>query len=160
MEQTFQTTVQKQGSRVVIILPFDPNQCWGAKERHNVHGLINGVRIRGPLVVEQSSYHLALGPAWRRDSGIEAGMTVTVQLEAEGPQVARMADDLNSAFADAPTALAFFHTLPTFYQKNYMRWVESAKRPETRTQRIAEMIELLKAGKRERKEMVKETKDE
>jgi hypothetical protein len=150
MVQTFQTTVQKQGSRVVIILPFDPNQRWGAKERHNVHGAINGVRIRGPLAAEEGSYHLVLGPAWRRDSGIEAGMIVTVQLEAEGPQVDRMADDLNSAFVDAPTALAFFHTLPTFYQKNYMRWIESAKRPETRAKRIEEMIELLKAGKRAR----------
>lgn len=150
MEQMFQTTVQKQGSRVVIILPFDPNQCWGAKERHNVHGLINGVRIRGPLAAEGDVYALALGAAWRRDSGIEAGMIVTVQLEAEGPQVDRMADDLNSAFAGAPTALAFFNALPTFYQKNYMRWIESAKRPETRAKRIEEMIELLKAGQRER----------
>jgi hypothetical protein len=150
MEQSFQTTVQKQGSRVVIVLPFDPNQRWGQKERHNVHGTVNGVRIRGPLAVESDSYRLALGPAWRRDSGIEAGMTVTVQLAPEGPQVTTMADDLNAAFAEAPTALAFFHALPTFYQKNYMRWVESAKRPETRIKRIEEMIELLKAGKRER----------
>jgi len=150
MEQSFQAIVQKEGSRVFLLLPFDPNQRWGEKERHNVHGTINGVRIRGPLAVDGDAYYLALGPAWRRDSGIDAGMTVTVQLEAEGPQVAAMAEDLTDAFTAAPAALTFFHALPTFYQKNYMRWVESAKRPETRTKRIAEMIELLKAGKRER----------
>jgi hypothetical protein len=150
MEQSFQTTVQKQGSRVFVALPFDPNQWWGEKERHNVHGTINAIRIRGTLAVEGDTYYLALGPAWRRDCGIEAGMVVTIQLEAEGPQVAVMAEDLNHAFVQTPTALAFFHSLPTFYQKNYMRWVDSAKRPETRAKRIEEMIALLKEGKRER----------
>jgi uncharacterized protein YdeI (YjbR/CyaY-like superfamily) len=31
-----------------------------------------------------------------------------------------------------------------------MRWIESAKREETRAKRIAEMIGLLSAGKREK----------
>jgi uncharacterized protein YdeI (YjbR/CyaY-like superfamily) len=61
-----------------------------------------------------------------------------------------MAEDLQTAFAQAPSALSFFNSLPTFYQKNYMRWVNSAKRAETRAKRIDEMIELLKAGKREK----------
>ena len=150
MEQRFQTTVQKQGSRVFVVLPFDPNRCWGNKERHNVHGTINEARVRGPLAVDGAAYYLNLGPTWRRDNGIEAGMAVTVSLEAEGLQAATMAADLTAAFAEAPTALAFFHTLPTFYQKNYLRWVDSAKRPATRAKRIEEMIALLKEGKRER----------
>lgn len=150
MEQRFQTTVQKQGNRVLIVLPFDPNQVWGEKERHNTHGTINEARIRGTLAMNNGTYYLALGPAWRRDNGIEADMLVTVQLEAEGPQLAVMAEDLTAAFAEAPAALAFFHTLPTYYQKNYMRWIDSAKRPETRTKRIEEMITLLKEGKREK----------
>lgn len=150
MVQHFQTTVQKQGNRVFIVLPFDPNECWGNKERHNVHGMINDARVRGPLVGDGATYYLNLGPAWRRDNGIEAGQVVTVALEAEGPQVTTMPADLTAAFTEAPTALAFFHTLPTFYQKNYMRWIDSAKRPETRAKRIEEMIALLKEGKRER----------
>jgi uncharacterized protein YdeI (YjbR/CyaY-like superfamily) len=30
-----------------------------------------------------------------------------------------------------------------------MRWIESAKRPETRAKRLAEMMDLLNHGKRE-----------
>ena len=44
----------------------------------------------------------------------------------------------------------FFESLPTFYRKNFMRWIDSAKRPETRAKHIAEVIETLKAHKRER----------
>ncbi|MEZ4620143.1 MAG: YdeI/OmpD-associated family protein [Caldilineaceae bacterium] len=150
MEQRFQAEIQKLGSRVVLPIPLDPNTIWGEKARHDVYGTINTARIRGPLVIEKDHYYLALGPAWRRDNEIEAGMTVTVTLEAEGPQIAAMAEDLMAAFAAAPAALAFYNALPTFYRKNYLRWVTSAKRPETRAKRIGEMIELLAAEKRER----------
>jgi uncharacterized protein YdeI (YjbR/CyaY-like superfamily) len=40
--------------------------------------------------------------------------------------------------------------LATFYRNNYIRWIESAKRPETRRGRIAEMVDLLKAGTKQR----------
>lgn len=150
MEQQFEGTVQKQGSRVFIALPFDPNHCWGEKARHDIHGMINGLPIRGPLVADGAVYTLLLGPAWRRDNGIAAGMSVTVWLVPEGPQVATMAADLTTAFADAPAARAFFDSLPTFYRKNYLRWIDSAKRAETRNARIQELMQLLAAGKRER----------
>lgn len=150
MEQQFTATIQQVGKKVILPIPFDPDKVWGQKERHDVTGTIDGTKIRGPLQSENKQYLLPLGPAWRRDSGIAPGMTVTVLLEPEGPQVNKMADDLQSAFAAAPAATTFFNTLPTFYRKNYMRWVDSAKRPETRAQRIAQMIELLIAEKRER----------
>ncbi len=150
MEQQFDVTVQKQGSRVFIELPFEPNHCWGEKARHDIHGTINGLPIRGPLVVDGAVYTLLLGPAWRRDNGIAAGMSVTVRLGPEGPQVATMAADLTTAFNDAPAARKFFNALPTFYRKNYLRWIDSAKRAETRTARIQELMKLLTEGKRER----------
>ena len=49
-----------------------------------------------------------------------------------------------------PAARRLFESLPTFYRKNFLRWIESAKRPETRARRIAETVATLKAGKRER----------
>ncbi len=150
MEQHIQATVQKTNNRVLIVLPFDPNEVWGQKDRHHIRGTINGVMIRGPLVADGNRYFLALGAAWRRDSGIEAGATVTVVLWPEGPQSGTMAEDITAALDKEPTASTFFTALPTFYRNNYVRWIESAKRPETRAKRIEEMVELLKTGKRER----------
>lgn len=134
----------------MIEIPFDPNQQWGIKRRHDVTGTINNISIRGPLEKDDDCYFLLLGPAWRRDSGLDANAQVTVVLMPEGPQIATMAEDLQLAFAKSSEATAFFNSLPTFYRKNYMRWIDSAKRPETRTTRIAEMISLLNAEKRER----------
>ena len=148
--QTFEATVAAFGSKVIIVLPFDPNQTWGVKERHHINGTIDEHPIRGPLIQDGDLYYYALGPAWRRDTKIEVGRRVTVSLSPEGPLQENVAEDIATAFSDAPDAQAFFEQLPTFYRKNYMRWIDSAKRPETRTARIAEMIALLKDGKRAR----------
>jgi hypothetical protein len=46
---------------------------------------------------------------------------------------------------------AFFLGLATFYRKGYLRWIDATKgRPEARAERIVQVIELLKSGKKER----------
>ncbi|HEY3291305.1 MAG TPA: YdeI/OmpD-associated family protein [Anaerolineae bacterium] len=150
--RTFQTTVIAAAGKVFIAIPFDPDKVWGVRERHHITGMINDCKIRGQLVRNASGdgYMWALGPAWRRDNKIEVGQKVRVTLAPEGPRQENSAPDVAATFAAAPETVPFFESLPTFYRNNYMRWIDSAKRPETRASRIAEMIALLKAGKRER----------
>ena len=52
--------------------------------------------------------------------------------------------------ASEPEARAFFESLATFYRNGYVRWIEGAKRPETRSARIAEMLGLLRGGQKQR----------
>ncbi len=146
----FEATVTKAGSRVFIPLPFDPNAAWGQKDKHYITGVVNGCPVRGPLERAGGAYRLPLGAAWRRDNGLAAGDAVKVELSPEGPQLDAMPADVAAALAAEPQARAFFEGLATFYRKNFMRWIESAKRPATRANRIAEMVALLKAGKREK----------
>ncbi|MGH2607599.1 MAG: YdeI/OmpD-associated family protein [Tepidiformaceae bacterium] len=150
MDREFSAIVEKTGSRVVIPIPFDPNEAWGARARHHLTGTINGATFRGALVAEGGRWYLPLGPAWRRDCGINAGDHVQAVLSPEGPQQDNMAADITTALGTEPQARAFFEGLPTFYRKNYVRWIESAKRPETRENRIREMVALLREGRRER----------
>jgi hypothetical protein len=149
-EQKFTTVVSKASGRVFVPVPFDPAAVWGEKDRYHVTGLVNGFKIRGALEAAGASFRLSLGPAWLRDSGVEAGQSVEVTLAPEGPQQGNMGDDVERALAAEPSARRFFEALPTFYRKNYMRWVDSAKRPETRAKRVQEMVGLLKQGRRER----------
>jgi hypothetical protein len=148
--QRFTTTVEQSGTKVYITLPFDPNEVWGEKERHHITGSINACRIRGPIEVIGTEFYIALGPAWRRENEIEQGMEVEVILSPEGPQTDNIAPDIADALTAEPEAKAFFDSLPTFYRKNYIRWIESAKRPETRAKRITETTALLKAGIRQK----------
>jgi hypothetical protein len=148
--QRFETTITKSGTRTYISIPFNPNEVWGVKQRHYITGSINGCGVRGSLGSDGTHYFLPLGAVWRRDNGLEAGVKVEVVLSPEGPQSEQLSADVAAALAAEPAAKAFFEGLATFYRKNYIRWIEGAKRPETRQARLAEMIELLKAGKRQK----------
>ena len=148
--QRFKTIVAKTGSRTAIPIPFDPNAVWGVKQRHHITGTINGCAVRGSVGSDGSQYFLPLGAAWRRDNGVEAGAEVDVVLAPEGPQADALAADILAALDREPDARTFFESLATFYRNGYVRWIEGAKRPETRSNRIAEMLSLLKAGKKQR----------
>jgi bacteriocin resistance YdeI/OmpD-like protein/uncharacterized protein DUF1905 len=144
----FKGTITKSGNRAVIMLPFDPDEAWGPKERHYIAGSVNGCGVRGQLQADGAQAFLALGPAWRRDNGIDIGAKVDVVLQPEGPQSAALSPDVSAALEAAPEAQAFFDSLASFYRKNFIRWIESAKRPETRAARIAEMMKALKSRQR------------
>jgi hypothetical protein len=146
----FQAKLAQTESRVFVPIPFDPNLAWGQKVKHYITGAVNSCPVRGPLEGEAGAYRLPLGAAWRRDSGLKAGDAVQVELSPEGPQVDTLPPDVARALASEPAARRFFEGLATFYRKNFMRGIESAKRPETRAKRVAEMVALLKAGKREK----------
>lgn len=147
---SFDAIIQKEGSFTFIAIPFSPREVWGAKPRYHVTGTVNGVPVRGTLGVLGQDYFLRLGTAWMRDSGTEIGSNVIVQLSLEGPHENNVAPDIAKALSGNEKAKAFFEGLPTFYRKNFIRWIEGAKREETRIKRINEMMKLLEEGKREK----------
>ena len=149
--QNFKTTLILLGSKTLIPLPFDPNDVWGEKKRHHIHGTVNEIMIRGPLSSNGSTYFISPGPAWLRDAGMAAGDSVEVEIYPEGPQVDALAEDISQALESEPQAKAFYESLATFYRKGYLRWIGGAsRRPEVRANRIQEMIGLLKEGKKQR----------
>lgn len=148
--QRFRSVVSKSGSRVFVPIPFNPNDVWGVKQRHHITGSVNGYSVRGSLGSDGEQYFLLLGAAWRRDCGIDAGTKVAVILSPEGPQSETMSPDVIRALDAEPQAKAFFESLATFYRNTFIKWIESAKKRQTRAARIDEMIELLKAGKKQK----------
>jgi hypothetical protein len=136
--------------RTFIAIPFNPNEVWGVKQRHHITGTVNGYGVRGSLGSDGKQYFLPLGAAWRRGCGLDAGDAVDVVLSPEGPQSESLSTDVAEALDGEPEAKAFFESLATFYRNTYIKWIESAKRPETRAARIQEMIGLLKAGKKQK----------
>lgn len=62
-----------------------------------------------------------------------------------------LAADVTAALQAEPKAAQFFDGLAQFYRKKYLTWIDSTKKsPELRAERIAEMVNLLKAGTKER----------
>lgn len=131
--QHFKTVIAKSGTKTFIPVPFNPNEVWGVKQRHHITGTVNGYDVRGSLGSDGTQYFLPLGAAWRPDCGVDAGVKVEVVLSPEGPQSEGLSPDVANALEAEPQAKAFFQSLATFYRNTYIKWIESAKKPETRS---------------------------
>jgi Bacteriocin-protection, YdeI or OmpD-Associated/Domain of unknown function (DUF1905) len=139
------------GGRAIIGVPFDPDEVWGTKAEHPVNGTVNGWRVRVRLAPGDGGWAFTLSPARVRDLGLVIGEEASVELAPEGPQRADLADDIAAALAGNPAAGAFFDTLAQFYRKAYLRWIDATtRRPDARAARIAEVVDLLAAGVKER----------
>jgi hypothetical protein len=135
----------------VIVVPFDPDAVWGAKAEHPVGGAIDGRQVRGTITPSGRRWAFTLTPMWVRDAGVAVGDDVTVELAPEGPQRADLAEDIAAALAASPAAAEFFDTLAQFYRKAYLRWIDATtRRPDLRAARIAEVVDLLAAGIKQR----------
>jgi hypothetical protein len=137
-------------ARVFIPVPFDPAKAWGKRDRWHVAGTINGRKVRGVVEPGGGAHLFALGPAWRRDNGIGPGDAVEVTLAIEGPQREMLAPDFAKALAANPSAARFWDSVAQFYRKGYLRWIDATKkRPDERVRRIAEVVRLLAAGRKQ-----------
>ena len=76
------------------------------------------------------------------DAGAKTVRSKTVKAPIEMPE------DLAKALAMSPAAQATFDGFPPGCRREYLEWVTEAKRPETRTKRIAQAIEMMAQGKR------------
>ena len=113
--------------------------------------MINGKFVRGRLSRADGGWELTVTPMWLRDTETAIGDDVAVELSPEGPQRDDLADDIAAALAANPAAAAFFDTLAQFYRKAYLRWIDGTKRRAgVRAARIAEVVDLLAAGIKQR----------
>src|SRR5205085_9044342 len=67
---------------------------------------------------------------------------------APRPAIPEMPDYLATALKASPKAWAFFQELPPGQRRYFVAWIHTAKRPETRENRIRESIALLAARKK------------
>ena len=152
-ERKFTAVVQLGPKRRVFVpLPFAPDEVWGVKADHHVAGTINSMPVRAVAEPLGSAYGIVVGPAWRRDCGIDVGDEVVVVLAPEGPQRDDLADDFRIALESEPAAAAFFDNLAQFYRNGYLRWIDATKkRPDVRADRIREVVALLRDGVKQRR---------
>jgi hypothetical protein len=145
------TVTEASRERAIVPLPFDPDDVWGHKDRHHVTGTVDGCRIRAVVQHFDDGPGITLTHGWLRDHAFGPGSTVQVVLSPEGPQRTDLDADVAAALEAEPDAGAFFDSLAQFYRKGYLTWINATRRkPDERARRIAETVELLKAGHKQR----------
>ena len=110
----------------------------------------DGFEYRGSLVKMGTPCHvIGLNKTLRDAIGKQPGETVHgVITEDTDERLIDTPDDLKSALMVNPTAWLVFEKLSFTNRKEYIGWITSAKKQETRAARIVKCIEMLASGKR------------
>ena len=83
----------------------------------------------------------------REAAGVEAGDEIVVDIENDtAPREVVLPADLEAAMDDA--ARTAYDGLSYTHRKEWVRWVEEAKKPETRATRIEKTVAGLREGKK------------
>src|SRR5215211_7005202 len=151
-KQTFTAEIKNAGGGGAFVeVPFDVEKAFGSK-KPKVKAMIEGVPYRGILTRMGTEYHmLIILKGIREQIGKTFGDEVTVTVEPDTePRVIEIPADLKKAFRTEKDAKAFFEKLSYTHQREYVMWINEAKREETRQNRIARTLEMLKLGKKAR----------
>ena len=150
-KHTFTAPIQNAGGGGAFVeIPFDVEKEFGSK-RPKIKALIEGVPYRGTLVRMGSDCHMLLILKEIREKigkGFGDEIKITVEADVE-PRVVEIPKDLLKEFKKDKDAKAFFDKLSYTHQREYVNWIEDAKKVETRQNRILKMMDMLKQGKRE-----------
>ena len=146
----FESTVELGGKTATgIPIPGEVIEALGSGKRPPVTITVNGHTYRTTAVRMGDRFLVPLSAENREAAGVAAGDEITVDIEADtAPREVAMPEDLAAAMDD--DARATYDRLSFTHRKEWVRWVEEAKRPETRATRIEKTVAGLREGKKTR----------
>lgn len=145
----FTATLVPRGPAAAIVLDDDQVAAVGeGAKRFPVAATVNGYRWQTSVMRMGGEFLVGLNRAVREAAGVEEGDRVDVVLELDAaPREVEVPDALARALADDADARAAYERLAYTHRKEYARWIEEAKRDDTRERRVTQTLELLRQGK-------------
>lgn len=142
-------TLEPRGPAGAFVLTDDQvARLGGGAKAFPVEVTIGAMTMKLRLARMGGENLIGLARAAREQVGVEIGQTLDVQIAADvSPRVVEVPADLATAFAADPGAAAAFERLAYSHRKEYVRWVTEAKREQTRIDRIAKAVEMVRAGR-------------
>ncbi len=134
------------GGGAFVYFPYDVQKEFGIKGRVPVKASFDGVSYTGSMVKYGDPKHMLLIlKSIRAQIGKAGGDEVDVTVQHD---VAERTIEVPKDFTDAMKAeklLISFEKMSFTHRKEYITWIESAKKQETRERRIVKALEMLKA---------------
>jgi hypothetical protein len=143
----FTAELQRVGTTGTMFeVPFDLKAAFG-RARPPVRVTIRGHTWRTTPGVYDGVGLVVVNRAAKAATGVDAGDRVRIAIELDtAPRTVAVPDDLRAAFADAPKSRAAFGRMSYSHQREYVQWIEEAKRPDTRARRVAGTVKRVAAG--------------
>jgi hypothetical protein len=132
------------GAWTYLQVPFSVPEVFGRKGQIPVRATINGFTFRNSLMPRKGVHILGIGKDILAAAAASPGDTVQVELVLDdAPRTVTVPADLEAALAPAPAQAQAFAALSYSHKKEYVDWIESAKKPETRATRIQKALAMI-----------------
>jgi hypothetical protein len=140
----------KPASWTFLTLPKEASAKLSSRGLTAVEGTINGFPFQATLEPDgQKGHWLRVDRKMREAAGADAGDIVTLEMAPAGEEPEpKMPGDLRKALAAARQARALWLEITPMARRDWIHWITSAKRPETRARRVDNACSMLAAGKR------------
>jgi hypothetical protein len=140
----------KAGSWTFVTLPKAASAKLPSRGMTSIEGTINGHPFRATLEPDGNRSHwLKVSRKLREAAKAEVGDIVTLEIAVNRKEPEpRVPSDLRKALASAPKARAVWKDITPVARRDWIQWIVSAKRPETRARRVENARSMLAGGKR------------
>lgn len=133
-----------------LVLPKTVSDTLPRRGRATVQGAINGHPFQATLDPDgQLSHWLKVDARLREAAKADFGDVVSLEIapvdEEPAPEVPA---DLHKALDACPEAAALWADITTVARLDWIHWIESAKRAQTRQRRVDNACDMLASGKR------------
>ena len=142
-------TLQERGPAAAVVLDDEQVSAVGeGAKRFPVVANVNGYSWRTTVTRMRGEFLLGLSREVREAAGVDAGDSVDVEIELDtAPREVDVPEALATALRGDPAAEAAFGALAYTHRKEYARWIDEAKREDTRQRRVVQALEMIRAGK-------------
>ena len=149
--QEFEVTLLKPPDidGAYFIVPFNVPEVYGTKAQVKVRGTIDGYPYRGSIANMGEGHCMVVKKEIRQVIDKSAGDTVKVVMDIDTePRIVEVPEDFQQVLNNNPEAKEIFDTFSYTHKKEYVQWIEDAKKQETRENRIKKAIEQIGGGKK------------
>ncbi len=149
--QEFEAVLYSGGegdSWTMIDVPFDLRNAYGSKGRVPVKVTVNGYEYRTSIFPMGKGAHVMMVNKEMLAGGKTApGQKARITMEKDdAPRPIVVPNDLQAALDANPKAKVAFDKLPPSHRREYIGYVDEAKKPETRAKRVNKTVEMLEQG--------------
>ena len=130
-----------------VLFPYDVEKEFGTKGRVAVKSTLGGVPYSGSLIKYGMPQHmLCVLKSIRDQLGKELGDAIDVVVWKDEADRSIVIPPAFKALLKKESLLAGFEKLSYTHRKEYVRWIEEAKKEETRQRRLEKAVAMLKKG--------------
>jgi hypothetical protein len=140
----------KGASWTFLVLPKSASAKLSTRGMTTVEGTIDGAPFQATLEPDgQRSHWLKVTEKLREAAGASVGKVVTLKIMSAGEELEpKIPADLQKALATTPKAKALWSDITPNARRDWIQWITSAKRSETRARRVGNACDMLATGKR------------